>query len=332
MRLSCFQGNNQPQKQQWKYEGNHKINSTMKTTTQGIWPGWIGPSVRTGVISLATVLTLAAQDSLRAQTAELLLLPSNSVPLVGTFYSIQLSNYPPLPFNPYPGLDVYSLSDAPGRYWIDDLAVDYAAVREQQQYGQNSAQGPPPIPGGGGGVGGVGGGGYQYHAYTSADLWLQVVGTTNAGTLNGTAALVIHAPAGATNDVYDLFVTTNLAPSAWQWVLRTAVGETNLVITGLAGLNEFFILGTMLAAKDGSGLTVAYENLVGTAFSNDGHGTPNAWYLQYDLDPLQAGVATQDPNQNGLPNWQEYLWGGNPVSPQAFAVWVSSPSGFSGIP
>jgi hypothetical protein len=315
----------------------------MKTTTQGIWPGWIGPSVRTGVISLAAALTLVTNGRLRAQTADLLLVPSNAVPLSATFYSIQNSNQPPLPFNLFPELDVYALSDAPGRYWVDDRDVDYAALREQsemesalssleQQSGQNSAQGPPPIPGGGGGVGGVGGGGYQYRAYTSADLWLQVAGTTNAGTLNGTAYLVIHAPSGATNDVYDLFATTNLAPSAWQWVLRTTAGETNLIVTGLAGPNEFFILGTMLLASDGSGLTVAYEHLVGSALSSDNYGTPNAWYLQNDLNPLIPGIATQDPDQDGLLNWQEYLWGSSPTAAPSFGVWVSSPSGYSETP
>jgi hypothetical protein len=315
----------------------------MKATQQGGFPARLPILASAALLVLAVVVMFGPNAVLRAQTVELELIPANAVPPVGTFYSIQLSNAPPLPFNSFPQLDVYSLSDAPGRYWVDDRAVDYGALREQsemenalssleQQYGQNSAQGPPPIPGGGGGVGGVGGGGYQYRAYTSADLWLQVVGTTNAGTLNGTASLVIHAPAGATNDVYDLFATTNLAPSAWQWVLRTTVGETNLVVTGLAGPNEFFVLGTMLAAKDGSGLTVAYESLVGNILPSDGHGTPNAWYLQYDLNPLISGIATQDPNNDGLLNYQEYLWGGNPVSPQGFGVWVSSPSGYCGIP
>jgi hypothetical protein len=272
------------------------------------------------------------------------LVPANAVPPVGTFYSIQLSNVPPLPFDPYPQLDVYSLSDAPGRYWYDDRAVDYAALREQtemesalssleSQYGQNSQDGPPPIPGGGGTKGGgVGGGGYQFHAFTTNDLWLDVVGTTNAMTSNGTAYLVIHMPSSEPDGVYDLFATTNLAPSAWQWVLRTTAGETNLIVTGLAGPNEFFILGTMLLANDGSGLTVAYEHLVGSALSSDNYGTPNAWYLQNDLNPLIPGIATQDPDQDGLLNWQEYLWGTNPNVSEGFAIWVSTPNGATGIP
>jgi hypothetical protein len=120
-------------------------------------------------------------------------------------------------------------------------------------------------------------------------------------TTNGTSYLVIHKPWSEPYGVYDLFATTNLAPRAWQWVMRTTAGQTNVTATGLAGPNEFFILGTMLAASDGSGLTAAYEHLVGV--SSDGYGTPNAWYLQNGMNPQTPGVSNQDPNQDGLPNW-----------------------------
>jgi hypothetical protein len=33
---------------------------------------------------------------------------------------MQRTNYPPLPYNLYPQLDIYSQSGAPGRYWYDD--------------------------------------------------------------------------------------------------------------------------------------------------------------------------------------------------------------------
>ena len=203
----------------------------------------------------------------------------------------------------------------------------------ESQYGLNSPDGPPSPPGGGGtSGGGSGGGGFQGYVFTANDLWLEIAGTTNAMTTNGTADLLIHTPSNELDGVYDLFATTNLAPSAWQWVMRTAAGQTNLTVTGLAGPNEFLILGTMLPANDLSGLTVAYENLVGNILPSDGYGTPNAWYLQYNLNPLTSGVAAQDPDQDGLPNWQEYLWGGNPRVVEGFSVWVSTPSATAGIP
>ena len=66
--------------------------------------------------------------------------------------------------------------------------------------------------------------------------------------------------------------------------------------------------------------------------SHDGHGTPDAWYLQHGLDPLTPGIADQDPNGNGVPNWQEYLRGGDPLALEAFKIWVGAPSGLSNLP
>ena len=44
------------------------------------------------------------------------------------------------------------------------------------------------------------------------------------------------------------------------------------------------------------------------------------------------GIGSADPNGNGLPNWQEYLYGGNPLLSNGFAVWVSQPGGTTGLP
>ena len=188
-----------------------------------------------------------------------------------------------------------------------------------------------PSPGGGGGTNGDGGfysDSFQPPVYTTNDLWLQMVGTTNNGT-SMTAYLVINTPWNVTNGVYDLFATTNLAPSAWQWLGRCSPGQTNLTVVNLASPTEFFILGTMQLANDGSGLTVAYEQLVGTTLPNDGYGTPNAWYLQNNLTPFEA---TQDPDQDGLLNWQEYQYGTNPNISEGFAIWVGTPNGTTSIP
>ena len=73
------------------------------------------------------------------------------------------------------------------------------------------------------------------------------------------------------------------------------------------------MLGTPTPAQDGSGLTQAYEALVHTT-SSDGFNTPNAWYLGQGLNPQTFGIGTQDPNGDGLLNWQEYLYGTQPDS------------------
>jgi hypothetical protein len=86
--------------------------------------------------------------------------------------------------------------------------------------------------------------------------------------------------------------------------------------------NSVVDIGYHYAALDASGFPV----------DMDGYGTPNEWYLENGISPDTAGVATQDPDHDGLLNWQEYLWGSDPQAPEQFAVWVSSPCGSAGIP
>ena len=80
----------------------------------------------------------------------------------------------------------------------------------------------------------------------------------------------------------------------------------------------------------------AYEWLVAKVRPDgdqtDGSGVPYAWYAQNGMVPIVAGLATQDPDHDGLLNWQEYLWGTKPTVSEGFAMWVSSPGGVSGIP
>jgi len=63
----------------------------------------------------------------------------NSSPASGTFYSLQLSNAPPFPFDPWPGLPHYPLGN--GIFLVDDSSVEY----------QTSSSTSPPVPGSGGG-------------------------------------------------------------------------------------------------------------------------------------------------------------------------------------
>ena len=195
-----------------------------------------------------------------------------------------------------------------------------------------------PFPGGGG-SGGTNfyDSSFSAQVFTTNDLWLEITGTTNASS-SMTADLVIHSPWNVTNGVFDLFATTDLAPSAWQWVLRCLPGQTNLTVANLTSPNEFFILGLTNDA-DGDGLTDAYEKLVShtdpnvfTVLSSDGVGVPDAWYLQNGVNPLAPGVAGQDPDQDGLANSQEYLYGTQPLVSEGFAVWTGMASGSTSIP
>ncbi len=172
------------------------------------------------------------------------------------------------------------------------------AAASQQMQGMDV-----PSPGGGGGTNSGGGfysDSFQPPVYTTNDLWLQMVGTTNNGT-DMTAYLVINTPWNVTNGVYDLFATTNLAPSAWQWLGRCSPGQTNLTVVNLATPTEFFILGLTNDA-DGDGLTDAYENLVShtsptNAYSNL-DGLPDSWEASLGLNPQNNNVTMPSERSN----------------------------------
>lgn len=81
-------------------------------------------------IGAAFVLTVTLNVGLCAQTDELRLVPPYAVPAAGTFWSLQkLDSEPPMPYDPFPDLPVYSLGD--GIFLVDDSSVDYAALRIQ---------------------------------------------------------------------------------------------------------------------------------------------------------------------------------------------------------
>ena len=185
-------------------------------------------------------------------------LPHNG--MGGTYWSLAHPNWPPLPgtfgtpvWNLTPRSTSFSAmsssSDSSSSFYLLD-DVDY-----------------PPSPGDGG-----------TNVYipsfqqmvlpTTNDLWLEITGTTNTGT-SITAYITIHPPWNITNGVWDIFATTNLAPTAWQWVFRSAPGQTNVTITGLAYPNEFFNAAST-DDTDGDGLSDAFEKWVS-------HTNPNLY-------------------------------------------------------
>jgi hypothetical protein len=217
-------------------------------------------------------------------------------------------------------------------YFCDDRDVDYAGLAA----GSGGARGMM-IRGFGGAGGGSADDGPDY--LQSGQLCLFPPRLDASGII----LTLTNNDAGV---CYDLYATTNLTSDVaglnltnWAWLGRLAPGQTtftNDII--LSDLQCFYRLG-LTNDCDGDSLPDAYEILVShTApcgydfISSDGYGTPDGWYLLHNLDPRAPGIATQDTDQDGLPNWQEYLYGSDPRGSPAFVIWVGTPGGTGGMP
>src|ERR1035438_530175 len=148
---------------------------------------------------------------------------------------MQLTNLPPLPFNPYPQLDTYAWSGAPRWLWVDDSLLDYSAIRQQRQmnralrsmesqHGLNSPDDLPPDPGGWEGSGGDDSPPPAGPAivYPDGSLWVEPVSVVS----NGFNALLHGATSGSN---FLIISTGELNPptnSTWQ-VEGSLQGSTN---------------------------------------------------------------------------------------------------------
>jgi hypothetical protein len=170
----------------------------------------------------------------------------------------------------------------------------------------------------------------------SNQVWITNITATAAG--SGTMNVTFTIAGGADYTPYDVFATSALAypitNALWAW-MGQGYSCHIYTLTNVPSSTCFLILGTPQDTL-GYGLTDAYELLVAKVNPNgaqtDSYGVPYAWYAENGLVPITAGLATQDPDYDGLLNWQEYLWGTNPNVSEGFAIWVSSPGGVLGIP
>jgi hypothetical protein len=136
------------------------------------------------------------------------LTPVKTIPARGSFYSLQgvseHTNYPPLPFDPFPGLPLFQAGL--GEYIFNDSSVDYQTLQAQTSSGGTmSAMDMPAPPGGGSGGGGaVPAGSGSTITINSNGLYLTVVVDTN-----GNADITVI---NTTNGFYyQLLSTTNLS-------------------------------------------------------------------------------------------------------------------------
>lgn len=231
----------------------------------------------------------------------------------GTYWSMQLDQAP-LPGNPFPELEIIELDATNHIYAINDLNVDYEALSQQMEVEAALWKGTMlsfefDNESGGGMMS-------MLYGYSTDDLALELGSMTN-GLIN----FVVWPPEiEATNGVYDLYSTTNLNTDGlglngtnWMWLLRTATGQTNLVVSNLTDEACFFRLGRT-NDTDEDGLSDAFENLVSHSDFNNGdqntNGIPDGWEW-YNFGNLNQ-TANGDYDTDGLSNLYEYNAGTDP--------------------
>lgn len=268
-------------------------------TGSGVPSGTVSLSV-TNIRSLASLSDAQLEELLRVLAATPMIaaedLPHGG--RGGNYLSLAHPGWPPLPGDVW-RLPVWDLGS--GFYLINDL--DYPNTGGSTLALNAAAEsGMLALDGGGGGAFS-----FPFQMFTTNDLWLEMAGVTNTGP-NQTAGLVIHPPWNVSAGVYDLFATTNLAPGIWQWGLRCASGQTNLIVTNLAGPTEFFILGLTNDA-DGDFLSDAYELLVSHTDPDVFNGyilTQPQSQVAFVGDTVSLSVAAVD----AVPTHYQWRWNG----------------------
>src|ERR1041385_815458 len=187
-----------------------------------------------GFLALGLTVVLGWSATLRAQSPQDYPAASGPPPDSGNFFSLALTNYPSLPYDPFPDLPYYALGD--GIFIYDDRTVDYVQIRQEAQLQSSllsAMQLDSDSPDGGLPAA------YDYSADT---IWLEITSVTN-----GTANFTIHTP--DTNGIYGLFMTTNLSPNVaglnltnWMWVMTTQPGQINLALTNIPCCEAYFRL------------------------------------------------------------------------------------------
>lgn len=184
-----------------------------------------GPALVAGILLFASPgqaqiwARIVAENNLSIEAVS-----AEQVPYFGTFWSLQRTNLPPLPFNPFLQLTVYYLGYG-NSYLLDDSSVDYAAIyqkREEEralrqlewEFGLLSTEEYLALEGGFDPV--MQSSLASSYAYGN-DVYLvdMAVAVTNSLT---TATFSI---AGGTNNVpYDILSSTNVAAAIvdWNWI------------------------------------------------------------------------------------------------------------------
>jgi hypothetical protein len=160
--------------------------------------------------------------------------------------------------------------------------------------------------------------------FTSSNVWMTNVAATVA---SQPLTFSFDIAGGYVGAWYDVFVTAALgtSPTNSGWVWQGEGLTCNRYALQPGSPNAFFRLGTPLDS-DGDGLTDAYERLVSHSnpyvVDTDLNGMPDGWQVLHFNHTGNNPVS--DPDQDGLTNLKEYLYGTDPQVSEGFGIWISA--------
>ena len=226
-----------------------------------------------------------------------LMAPLSSLAQSPTFYSLQNSNSPPLPYDPFPSLPVTEIGT--NIFLFDDSSVDYSPQMSSSMALSSSLL----LPGDGDPAAGdsvTNAPTLFAYQFTTNDFWLEILSAgTNAFNYDtNSATLILHGT--IPGDSYELLSAPALTNPVWtvEQTLFGAEGQnwTPTTVSMVGRPTLFFIARNMSQDSDGNGL-------------------PDWWQLQYfgqlGVDPYG------DPDRDGWTNFEEYQ---NGTDPHAFNV------------
>jgi hypothetical protein len=232
-------------------------------------------------------------------------IPMASLPrggIVGTFWSLQNPNWPPLPFDSS-GSTVWQMSD--GGYLLNDVDFDYNAPTLQMR-----AMGMDvPFPGDGGTNSFTPDGASYIAPDYGTNLWIAQV-AVSSGYLTGIGTNTLAAVQ------YEIQSRTNLLQSDWQ-------SEGSILGSGLTNWTPLSVAQI--------GRTNLFIRLKSWA-SSDASGLPEWWELEY-FGTTGINPNAQDLAGDGWSNWQKFKMGLNPnvfytpPAPQGVTVNYNSANG-----